>query len=542
MKAQLYTLLQKLIIKNHIQLHQDELKLQLLSHPSYPSLHAVTGVLKHFSIPNLAIKLPTTVDVIKQLPVSFLAVLDKNDNEELVLVERKKGGIKLLEDDKQKKIISEEEFVQQWTGVIIAIEKDESVQETKKEPYSILFKIISIVLLIAGIAGFVVKTPSNFAIAHFLIGLFGIGISILITKHELGIQSNAENNFCNLSEKTSCDAILKSKGALLFGTFKLSDLSLVSFVGFTVSWLLFSIMGISNYLMIGVLSTLAIPFTLYSLYYQSVVVKKWCPLCLGIVAVLWLQFSSLFLSELWISSVTLDPISIVTISLSFVIAIVVWGTLKPMLQDKASFTKLQIDQTKFKRNFSVFKALALKKESHIDIDPIPGELVFGKQNAPIKLTLVTSPFCYYCKEAHKDMEHLLKLGEDKIRLTLRFLANPEQKESDLYKTVSEITHTYHTEGRSVAMKLLHKLYSEDTDIKNWVKERNIHFNAGYDMIMQRQLAWADTNLINFTPALYLNGHLFPNEYERKDILLFMEDLIEQQNNEAHFSSKERLAS
>lgn len=542
MKAQLYTLLQKLIIKNHIQLHQDELKLQLLSHPSYPSLHAVTGVLKHFSIPNLAIKLPTTVDVIKQLPASFLAVLDKNDNEELVLVERKKGGIKLLEDDKQKKIISEEEFVQQWTGVIIAIEKDESVQETKKEPYSILFKIISIVLLIAGIVGFVVKTPSYFAIAHFLIGLFGIGISILITKHELGIQSNAENNFCNLSEKTSCDAILKSKGALLFGTFKLSDLSLVSFVGFTVSWLLFSIMGISNYLMIGVLSTLAIPFTLYSLYYQSVVVKKWCPLCLGIVAVLWLQFSSLFLSELWISSVTLDPISIVTISLSFVIAIVVWGTLKPMLQDKASFTKLQIDQTKFKRNFSVFKALALKKESHIDIDPIPGELVFGKQNAPIKLTLVTSPFCYYCKEAHKDMEQLLKLGEDKIRLTLRFLANPEQKESDLYKTVSEITHTYHTEGRSVAMKLLHKLYSEDTDIKNWVKERNIHFNAGYDMIMQRQLAWADTNLINFTPALYLNGHLFPNEYERKDILLFMEDLIEQQNNEAHFSSKERLAS
>ena len=27
---------------------RDELEFQLLSHPSYPSLHAVTGVLDHF--------------------------------------------------------------------------------------------------------------------------------------------------------------------------------------------------------------------------------------------------------------------------------------------------------------------------------------------------------------------------------------------------------------------------------------------------------------------------------------------------------------
>ena len=54
MDAQLYQLLQLLIVKNNIQLHKEELKLQLLSHPSYPSLHSVTGVLEHFGVPNVA--------------------------------------------------------------------------------------------------------------------------------------------------------------------------------------------------------------------------------------------------------------------------------------------------------------------------------------------------------------------------------------------------------------------------------------------------------------------------------------------------------
>ena len=43
-----------LLRKNGIQFDKDEFLFQIQSHPSYPSLHSITGVLEHFNIDNIA--------------------------------------------------------------------------------------------------------------------------------------------------------------------------------------------------------------------------------------------------------------------------------------------------------------------------------------------------------------------------------------------------------------------------------------------------------------------------------------------------------
>ena len=67
----LYELVKVFLTKTGHSLNSEELKLQLLSHPTYPSLHSVTGVLTHFRIDNVAVDVPIDQETLEQLPDVF---------------------------------------------------------------------------------------------------------------------------------------------------------------------------------------------------------------------------------------------------------------------------------------------------------------------------------------------------------------------------------------------------------------------------------------------------------------------------------------
>ena len=354
MNEQLYTLLKKLVIKNQIQLHQEELKFQLMSHPSYPSLHSVTGVLNHFSVPNLAIKLPTTKEVLEQLPDCLMVVINNDQGEQLALLEKKRTGLLLTSDQTRKKRINITSFLEQWNGVVVAIEKDESIEEIKKDPTSIFLRTGVMILLAGVMVLFAMTFSSVFPIVHFLLSGIGLLISVFIMRHELGLSSPMANSICNFSEKTDCEAVLDSQGALILGKFKLSDISLVAFSGFVLSWFIMLSGGINNFTFFIVLSIIAVPVIGYSIYQQAAVVKKWCPLCLGICSVLFFQFAFLFTSNTWDQFVFVDLSAVLAIGIGFLTSIGIWGFLKPLFLKKNDLTALKITHSKFKRNFFAF--------------------------------------------------------------------------------------------------------------------------------------------------------------------------------------------
>lgn len=111
----------------------------------------------------------------------------------------------------------------------------------------------------------------------------------------MGLHSTLGNAFCsNNSEKKDCDAVLTSKGAEIIKDYKLSDFSLLYF---STLFLLTFILQ-TNQSIVYTLSLVALPITIYSIYYQYKVVKKWCLLCLKIVGILWLQgFIALIVSD-----------------------------------------------------------------------------------------------------------------------------------------------------------------------------------------------------------------------------------------------------
>ena len=133
MQDTLFILVQRLLKSNKIPFDKDELAFQIQSHPSYPSLHAITGVLDHFNIENVAADVPANKETLVQLPDCFLAQINTEKGKDLVIVDRKKQDYFVYNSENKKEKHTEQEFIEKFTGIIVAVEKtEESVQPEKK--------------------------------------------------------------------------------------------------------------------------------------------------------------------------------------------------------------------------------------------------------------------------------------------------------------------------------------------------------------------------------------------------------------------------
>ncbi|WP_299271751.1 vitamin K epoxide reductase family protein [uncultured Psychroserpens sp.] len=542
MQNHLYEILKKLLVNNNIKINNEELKLQLSSHPSYPSLHALTGVLDHFNIPNLALQLAVNNDIFEQLPISFIANVSIDKGDHLALIEKKKNRIKILTDTNKNRFVTKEEFLEQWNGIIVAIEKDETVKEAINNPITKVTKQILIVLGILFTGYLMYSYNILFAQVHFLLSGLGLMVSVFVLRHELGTQSSTANSFCNLSQKTSCDAVLNSKGATILGAIKLNDISIVVFSCYSLCWFLLFVSKNPNFSIMSIVTLLAFPFVLYSIYYQYNVVKKWCPLCLVIASVFMFQIGALFFTKAYVELIAFDVQSTVLFFIALITVIGFWSFFKPLLKKKTSLEKTEIEHHKFKRNFSLFNVLLNEGDTLGNFTPIEGELSFGNPKASIHLVLVTSPLCYYCKKAHNDIEQLIHKVGNKINLTIRFNSDVTNQNSQLYKIASRLLEVYNSKGETETLKVLADVYSDDVNLENWLWNQPQNVSTGYDSILEKQSNWCEANAVNFTPALYINNKLFPYEYDRLDLVYFIDDLIQFQNASSILSNTKAIAS
>ncbi len=182
---------------------------------------------------------------------------------------------------------------------------------------------------------------------------------MLATQQILG-QSDQNNSLvqklCNTSKKTSCQTVLDSKASKLFGWLSLSELGLVYFAGgfFVLLISSFSVVSIQIPTFLAWLSALALPYTLFSVYYQKFVVKQWCPLCLGVLVVcvvlilLWLDFALGFQFLNLPPFPTLNVLNLQLLILCFAIPTAFWMLAKPWWQESQQLNPTKQELNSFK--------------------------------------------------------------------------------------------------------------------------------------------------------------------------------------------------
>jgi uncharacterized membrane protein len=530
MKNHLIYLITEFAAKNRIKLDKEETKVQLLSHPDYPSLNCISDLFNHFKIDNFAFKVDTTLEIYSQIPDTFLAQISKDGKTELVIVTKNKTNVEIIYGKNKLESINVTLFLEKWTGILFVIEKPENKASDNKSKIKYYKNAIAIITVGVILSAFFYANPSLFQIIHFALSVVGIYISYLIVQHELGVHSQILDKFCSgQSKKTNCDAVLSSKGANVLGLFRLSDLGFVYFTSISLTWLLLSLNNFQTTSSLFLISSLAVPFTFFSIYYQKVVVKSWCPLCLTIVGLLWLQFASLFLVKaFWENKLMINSSSIFFLA-SMLVVITSWIFIHPLLKKEQKLEKLEIEHIKFKRNFKLFSAaLNLNEQLETEISD-SNEIIFGCTNNKnvLKIIIITNPMCGFCKESHKLVEEILNGRHTNIQICIRFNVRTDDLDSAGTKIAAKILELYNTTTEKNCLLALSDIYGK-VDAVTWLKKWGEVSSSKYVETLNNEKDWCTKNKINFTPAVLINGRQYPNEYDRMDLLYLIDDLMEEQ--------------
>jgi len=493
---------------------KDDVYLQLTSHSDYPSIHAITDTLDYFGIENLAAQIPK--ESLSEIPKTFLAIIEKNDQKEIVSIVRKRKYILLKDQENKKRKLGLDDFIKEWTGIIIAINVETNAS-TNNSRFSLDIALITLVLVISV---FLLYMQMDFkGLLYVLLSMIGSGISYFIAKEDLGIYDPVAKKICTsiTSDAQGCQAVVTAEESKIIKDITLGDLSLIYFTSVVIT-LVFLNVPLESYFVCTLLSVLIV---LYTLYVQYMVLKKWCFLCLLISGVLMAQFSfQLSVFEYWSFSIPY----FLKIGGIFFLMLLGWRILKRFWKRTIKLEHTRTAYYKFKRHKEFFFS-ALHREQ-TDYEPISEKhtLLFGDPNASIQLTAVTNPFCGFCSKTFLSYDKLLKIYPEDVNLKIVF-GVPMDHTNPAYKIAFTVCELYQNDSLK-SYEALHTWYThKNTD--TWFQEYIYNDNTSIEVIdiITAHRKWCSANKINYTPETIMYGKKFPSElYQIDDLSFFIEDL------------------
>lgn len=491
---------------------RQKFKERLLSDPNN-IVTSITNTLDYFEINNIVAEVPK--ESLNSLPNTFIAQFSKNNQFTFVLVNKEKDKLNIIVDEKNTVLISNEEFLDNWTGLVIAIEKNEKPKKNVTQKENIL-KTVLIVFVLLAILHISIITKSVLQTGYFLLSIIGFLISYLIVKEKLDLNA-VPSKFCTLTKNSSCETVLNSKESRFFGFIDLSDSSIVYF-----SFVVLAFIYNPSSALFYILSLLSLPIIISSIFYQKFKIKKWCPLCLGIASILTLQF----IVVLFINKKSLFEFQeIIVLFLLLGFASSIWFIIKPLLIAKQKYNNLKTENLTFRRNHHLFlpyyhslKAIDTSISNSIEIK-------LGSNNPLVTLTAITNPLCETCFEVHDVYMKFLKIHPGKLQVNFRFFV-PYANRNDPRTQISErLLQLYNEKDKKVFQHAFSDWYNK-TSIVKWQNKWSYSDNQKYNNVLQKQKEWCLKNKIDYTPTIIINGKLFPQNYHPKDIENFIEPILE----------------
>jgi hypothetical protein len=166
---------------------------------------------------------------------------------------------------------------------------------------------------------------------------------------------------------------------------------------------------------------IVLPYTVFSVYYQWQIVKKWCRLCLVIQAILVLEFIVLFnYNALAISSIN----SVYLLIISLLLPTAIWAFIKPSLEKARTLPDLERSVMTYKYNTNLFTNLL---ENQRCVHKGVSNITAGNPEALVLITVVSNLFCGLCIKAHETVEKLLGGYADYIKAEYVFTGNPQSE-------------------------------------------------------------------------------------------------------------------
>jgi uncharacterized membrane protein len=493
------------------------LKEKLVHHHSYPSLLSISETLKYFDPGMEAYKVNT--GSILDLSPPFLAHCP-----------REEGGLVIVESVQQDKTITWysalaakrtdtiEKFSTNWSGIVLMPGTKRSHKRRSlhgmagqwKLPRHLLLPFFAAFLLISF---FLIQAPPVPVTTFFVFALaaFGIYASWLLILQTVSMEEGGQG-VCKDSKRISCDSILQSKAAKLFGVFRWADIGFVYF-----SWVLLNILFSNDkqalLAFLSVVSTLAVGYPVFSIFYQSFIARKWCVLCM-VVQVLLIAHFLLLLPFLSIPS--LPVIFILQTSLFLLASIFILGFLYPFIRHSVHFRLNRKLVEAVKEDPIVLRQL-ISSQASVDTTALPMDLLLGNAEAEHKLIFVSNPYCAHCAKTFVRIERLYRKFPGRLSVNIVFKIPASEKHAAAARAMIDL---YFQAGSDSAIDGWLELYQNPK--KNLAAPaEETAAGISYNTILESHQVWCDSNGIKSTPTLVYNKNILPNFLKVDDLALII---------------------
>ncbi len=505
-------ILEKFLIKNnYTNFNRKDISLQLQTHPKNPSFRAITDTLDYFGIENVAAIVPE--DSLPSMPANFLTLIDHNEPQ-LVLVVKKENFVYCYSENEKREKYSFSEFNKIWSKKVIAIGEN-SKNDTNAKKLNLIGGLLAIGSLVLYLSLSGVTWTTSFVLLLSSIGLY---LSLLLVKEKIGYHSAWVHSICTTITNSNCDEVINSKGGMLTKNISLVD---AGFLYFSILVFQSIFFGYNSITALAIL--LSIPIIVFSIYYQAIVLKKWCLLCLGVAAVL----SLLNILSFGHQPFKFNILQVTEILMTMSVLIPAYFNVKNLIVTQKKYEDKLFAASQFKRNPEIIKNLMNDASMVHDLGMMQNEIRFGNPEAMHKIIAFTNPFCGFCKAAFESYVKITKAHPD-VEIWLRFNSDFENFDSASTKICVRLVELYFEEGRERFIKAYFNWFEERNE-KDWLKKNGISkFEEKTISLLKSHRNWAIKNNIDHTPATIIGGQVFPSYYGYEDLTLVLSDILETQ--------------
>ncbi|MFT4072083.1 MAG: vitamin K epoxide reductase family protein [Dysgonamonadaceae bacterium] len=405
-------------------------------------------------------------------------------------------------------------FFEKWNKLVLIAEPDaESIEPnyrlnrmyTRFQNLKIGFVIVFFIMLLCITF---TKEYLLFKCISILFNLLGIYFSFQLILKSLKIKTKTGDRLCSLIEKNKCEDVIDFGG---FDFLKIVDLGVVgfSYFLFNIVLLAFFFDQLQVYLS---LSLLSLPFTVWSIWSQKFVIKKWCALCLFVQALLWVIFLfNVFCIRynLWTENISVK--ALVVLGLGVIIFIAIDFIKKHILQ-----TKL-LDQEKQKSNYFFTNLKVIRSVFDENKLPVIDSILYiGRDtNFSLHIKIVLSFHCNICRSLVESVYNCF-LHRD-LDLKISFIIYSREDDNALLNCLLNLAKE--KKGSVEILEFILDWYQLKDNLKMIEKYKKYDYKSQSAIQEMEQFSkWILDYEIYKVPLIYVNDVLLEHPFDLESVI------------------------
>jgi len=519
MSNQLAKLLYKVLKAYGISITYHTIKSVVYTHPAFPSMQCISDAFDSWKVKHVVLKL--SFEELRSLNVPVIAYLKQG--EFVWITQITDSNVHYWSVDNNGRTESHNRFEDEWSGVALAItDVDEAGEPNYREERSKEVKdnIVKYGILSGCMVSIILLTFLSWIndislsllpkIMLFCVNAAGCYISYTLFRQEKQQSNRLTRRFCVAGTHIDCNQVTKSRYAKLFGLVSWAEVGMAYFSA-VVIWLAIAPVSADWLSPLWWFLLLPLPFTVWSLFTQAFLIRKWCLFCCAIVCLLWINAGILYFFFPFVNVLPIIESTLLALLILVCIAVVLYvcrtNDFQGPYTGKRELAQIKYDLKTMRSHLP---------ESQYETNHIG--FVWGNSYATYEITLYVSIACSFCDLAVKELRRLTEIFPD-MRFRILFAIPTDKHDDKPNKVVNHFISLYKTMGKKEFFDML-DIWYDMTDktldalqkvfpIASASQDNRSELNALYQFSQQAK--------IGYTPAILFNGRLLPPLYSYRDL-------------------------